>query len=112
MRTEIVIPFAFDTAPMEEFLKEQGLDEVKNVIKDTVKDGLRNILPKKYSYGYGSSEPSVDWKRYLDDTFRSWLDDHSQEVIDEAALLLAARVGRKKAWRDLLAEIKEDSDEG
>lgn len=34
-----------------------------------------------------------------------------QEVIDEAALLLAARAGRKKAWREVLAEVKEQMDE-
>ena len=28
MRTEIVIPFAFDTAPIERLLQEQGEDEV------------------------------------------------------------------------------------
>ena len=29
MRTEIVIPFAFDTAPIEKLLEEQGEAEVK-----------------------------------------------------------------------------------
>ena len=109
MRTEIVIPFAFDTAPMESFIQEQGLDEVKRVIRKMAEDGVREVLPKRY-IGYGTTEPSVDWKTYFDRRFNEWLNDHADEIIDEAALLLAAKAGRKKAWREVLDELKAERD--
>ena len=109
MRTEIVIPFTFDTSPMESFVQEQGLDEVKRVIREMAEDGVRGALPKRYIV-YGTTEPSVDWKNYFDAHFTQWLNDHAEEIIDEAALLLAAKAGRKKAWREVLDEIKEGKD--
>ena len=111
MRTEIVIPFTFDTAPMESFIQEQGLEEVKRVLQKIAEDGVREVLPKKY-IGYGPTAPSIDWKNYFEVHFTQWLNDHADEIIDEAALLLAAKAGRKKAWREVLADIKEDSNEG
>ena len=112
MKTEIVVPFTFDTAPMESFVQEQGLEEVKRVIKAMTEDGVRESPPTKYgAYGLNSG-PTVDWKTYFDRRFNEWLDDHAEEIIDEAALLLAAKAGRKKAWREVLAEIKEQKDAG
>lgn len=108
MRTEIVIPFAFDTAPMESFIKEQGLDEVKRVIREMTEDGVRETLPKKY-IGY-SPTSNVDWKTYFDMNFNQWLNNHAEEIIDEAALLMAMRAGRNKKWRDVLEEFKSERD--
>lgn len=102
MRTEIVIPFAFDTAPIEKLLQEQGEQEVMRIIEDIVREGIKNAMPKK-SNGY-----ACDWRKFVEYRFDRWLDQHQQEIIDEAALLMAARAGRKKAWRDVMAEIKTD----
>lgn len=112
MRTEIVIPFAFDTAPIEKLLQEQGEQEVMRIIEKLVMDGIRASMPQKVQYGYSGyelqkKEPEIDWRKFVEDHFSRWLDDHSQEIIDEAALLMAAKAGRKKAWREVLAEIKE-----
>lgn len=106
MRTEIVIPFAFDTAPIEELLQEQGEQEVMRIIEKLVMDGIKGVLPQKVQYGYGGTEHEIDWRKFLENRFTRWLDDHQQEIIDEAALLMAAKGGRKKAWREVLAEVR------
>ena len=109
MRTEIVIPFAFDTAPIEKLLQEQGEAEVKSIIEKMVKEGVWAALPKKYTYGYSNKEPEVDWKKFIEDRLHRWLDEHQQEIIDEAALLMAAKGGRNKAWREVLAEMRDEA---
>lgn len=116
MRTEITIPFAFDTAPIEEMLQRDGEKEAMRILENVVNDGIKKALPKKSKYtydGYGriaESKPEVDWKAYIDRMVNRFLDAHHDEIVDEAALLLAARASRKKPWRDVLAEIKAESE--
>ena len=114
MRTEIVIPFAFDTAPLEKLLQEQGEAEVMRVLEQLVNDGIKAALPQKQRYSYSgyqkkNEEPEIDWHKYVEDHLNRWIDTHAEEIIDEAALLMAARMGRKKTWREVLAEVKEES---
>ena len=116
MRTEIVIPFAFDTAPLEKLLQEQGEAEVMRVIEKLVLDGVKAALPQTTQSYYNGfqmqkKEPEIDWRKFMDNRFSRYLDEHHQEIIDEAALLLAAKAGRKKAWREVLAEIKEEGND-
>lgn len=108
MRTEIVIPFAFDTAPIEKLLQEQGEKEVMRILAEKVDAAvIANLPTKPDGYGYNAKQVP-DWRGFLENRFNRWLDAHQQEIIDEAALLMAARAGRKKAWRDVMAEIKTD----
>ena len=114
MRTEIVIPFAFDTAPIEELLQNQGEAEVMRIIEKLVMDGVRASMPQKVQYGYSGyqqqkKEPEIDWRKFLEDRFTRWLNDHQQEIIDEAALLMAAKGSRRKAWREVLAEMRDEA---
>ncbi len=110
MRTEIVIPFAFDTTPMEAMLQAQGKDEAMKILHQMVEDNVIKQIPRKESYyGQKLNEPEPDWRKYMDECFRNWLDDHVEEIIDEAALLLAARAGRKNKWREILREVKEEN---
>lgn len=107
MRTEVVIPFAFDTAPIEEMLQERGEKEVMRILADKVDAAvIANLPTKPDGYGYNAKQVP-DWRRLLEDRFSRWLNEHQQEIVDEAALLLATRGGRKKAWREVLAEVKE-----
>ena len=116
MRTEFVIPFAFDTTPLEKVIQNQGEQEVRRIIEDMVREGVKNVMPKKsngYAYMSGNDPKlsvEIDWRKFVEDRFTRWLDQHQQEIIDEAALLVAARAGRKKAWREVLAEVKEDGE--
>lgn len=108
MRTEITIPFAFDTAPIEAMLQEHGTEEALKVIERMVEENIIPQVPKERDfYGVRKSD-KPDWKAYMDDRFDLWLDDHKEEIIDEAALLLASRAGRKAKWRDVLRELKEE----
>lgn len=108
MRTEIVIPFAFDTAPIEKLLEERGEAEVMRILSEKVDSAVIANLPMKND-GYGYNAKKVpDWRGFLENRFYRWLDEHTQEIIDEAALLMAAKGSRKKAWREVLAEVKAD----
>lgn len=109
MRTEIVVPFAFDTTPIEAMLQEQGKDEAMKILHQMVENNVIKQIPRKETY-YGRKLNEPNWRRYMDEYFRSWLDDHVEEIIDEAALLLAARAGRKNKWREVLREVKEESE--
>ena len=114
MRTEFVIPFAFDTTPLEKVIQNQGEQEVRRIIEDMVREGVKDAMPKKsngYAYMSGNDPKlsvEIDWRKFVEDRFSRWLDEHQQEIIDEAALLMAAKGSRKKAWREVLAEVKAD----
>lgn len=109
MRTEIVIPFAFDTAPIEKLLQEQGEKEVMRILAEKVDAAVIANLPTKTDgYGYNAKRVT-DWRGFLENRFTRWLDEHQQEIIDEAALLMAAKGGRKKAWREVLAEMRDEA---
>lgn len=112
---DVTIPFSFDTTPIEKQIANIGESEVKKLIHDVTLKGIYDALPSKMSYGYYSSnaptkDNQIDWKRYLDERVDKWLDAHAQDIIDEAALLMAMRAGRKKAWREVLEELKEERD--
>lgn len=108
---DVTIPFSFDTSPIEEHIASIGEQEVGKIIEETVRKGIASVMPKRTSYGYYSKDKleEIDWRRFINDTFHEWLDANRQEIMDEAALLLAMKTSRKKAWREVLAELKEEA---
>ena len=107
MRTELVIPFAFDTAPLEARLREHGEEEVTKILHDVVRRNLISCVPVKEDY-YGNATKDPNWSRLMRDCFREWLDEHAEEIVDEAAMMLAQRGHSKRRWRDVLTEAKEE----
>lgn len=108
MITEVVIPFTFDTGPIEEMLQQQGWELVECQIKGMVAENIERNLPKKsIGYGYNASE-EPSWKLMLENQFQAFLSEHTQEIIDEAAVLLAMRGNRKRAWKDILEEYRKE----
>lgn len=107
MRTEIVVPFAFDTAPIEERLREHGEEEVERLLRQLVHEHVIEALPKKSDY-YGHKTKTPDWSGIMRNYVYDWLDDHTQEIVDEAAMLMAARAAQKKPWREVLKQLKEE----
>ena len=107
----VTIPFSFDTSPIEQKVANVGEDEVLKIVDSVVRTGIAKALPASYRYSpYGvkkNGEPDVDWAKYVGSRVDKWLEAHSQEIIDEAAVLMAMRAGRKKAWREVLAELRE-----
>lgn len=111
MRTEIVIPFAFDTAPLEGMLQEQGEQEVTRILTDMVQKNVIDAIPKETDfYGCEKKGGKPNWNKFLTNVFFEWLGQHHDEIIDEAALLLAQRASSKKRWRDVLRELKEEEE--
>ena len=111
----VTIPFSFDTSPIEAQIAKIGAEELGKAIGDIVRNGIYSAMPKKNRYySYNSNHPKsddeIDWVSVIRDWHKDWLDAHSQEVIDEAAMLLAMKVSRKKAWRETLEEFKAERD--
>lgn len=111
---DVTIPFIFDTSPIEAQVAEIGREEVAKVVDAVVKKGIADALPADYGYNpYGTDRkgnPKVNWKRYIDGFMDKWMERHAQDIIDEAAVLMAMRCGRKKAWREVLEELKAERD--
>jgi hypothetical protein len=109
MRTEVVIPFTFDTTPIEQMMQENAEQEVTRIITELVEEKVNAVLPVK-NEGFGVTRKVPDWREFLEQSFGIWLDEHQKEIIDEAALLLAAKAGRKKAWREVLKEMQDEGE--
>lgn len=105
MKTEILIPFTLDTTPIEAKMGALGEAEVAKKVSEIIEQRVAEQLPRKYD-GY-SGKSSTDWKSYLDNRLYEWLNDHAQDIIDEAAMLLATRGFRRKEWKTVLRECRE-----
>lgn len=104
---DVTIPFRFDTSPIEAQIANIGVSEVAKIVDKVVKEGIVEALP--HDYGYSSRKKSnIDWRRYINSYMDKWMERHKDEIIDEAALLMAMRGSRKKAWREVLEELKEE----
>ena len=114
MRTEFVIPFEFDSGPIERRLQESGYEEIVRGLTDECRAGLLAAMPSKSGYGYygdkAKSLSDINWRSIVSDRIDAVIREHIDEVVDEAAVLLAMRAGRKKAWRELLEEYREERD--
>lgn len=111
---DVTIPFCFDTSPIERQVAELGRDEVAKVVDAVVRQGIADALPRDYGYNtYGTDRkgnPKINWHKYVNDYMDKWMDRHAQDIIDEAALLMAMRGSRKKKWREVLDELREERD--
>lgn len=112
---DVTIPFSFDTSPIEQQIAKIGQREVANAINAIVKEGILSAMPKKSCYSYTSEKPKtfdeIEWGRVVIDRLNAFFESHSEEIIDEAALILAKRASRKKSWRETLDELKEELNE-
>jgi len=110
----VTIPFSFDTSPIEAQVAQFGEDEAKKAIREAVMDGLLSVLPGKDRGYYRNPKPNndkeIDWKAYVDERMDAWIDAHMEDIVDEAALLMAMRAGRGKKWREVLDELKAERD--
>ena len=101
---DVTIPFRFDTSPIEAQVATIGFDEVAKIIDKVVKEGIAKTLPHTHSYRGND----IDWHRYINDYMDKWMERHKEEVIDEAALLMAMRGSRKLKWREVLEEYRAE----
>ena len=115
MINEIVIPFQFNTAPIEDRLQEHGYEEIVRQIIEKAEKAMLDKLPcgrnsNNWYYDKATAKKlsDVDWKGMAYDRLDAAISEHMDEIVDEAALLLAMRGNRKKKWREVLAELKEE----
>lgn len=101
---DVTIPFRFDTSPIEAQVATIGFDEVAKIIDKVVKEGIAKALP--HSYNYRGND--IDWRSYINVYMDKWMERHKEEVIDEAALLMAMRGSRKLKWREVLEEYRAE----
>lgn len=107
----VTIPFSFDTSPIEQQIANIGEQEVLRIIREITMKGIYSVLPKKngwYRDSTPKSDDEVDWNSYIKNHLYSWIEDNSQKIVDEAALLLAMRAGRSKKWREVLEEYRAE----
>ena len=105
MRTEITIPFTFDTEPIEQMLQEVGKDDVMRKVDEIVKEGVLSAIPKEYA-GWSTSE-TPDWRTFVERRTDVFIRENANRIVDQAAVLLAMRGSRKRQWKEVLAEYKE-----
>lgn len=115
MNHEIMIPFNFDTSFIEKKLQDDGYSEVMNQLTKRAEEQMMKQLPTNGGYNRWNEKPTekkIDWHKFFSDRmnrwFEAWISEHSQEIIDEAALLMAKRGASRKAWRDVLAEYQDE----
>lgn len=108
---DVTIPFSFDTSPIEKQIANIGEQEVKSIIREVTLNGILSVMPsKRASYYQPHDDGEINWKAYVDDRMYKWLDAHRQEIVDEAALLVAMRGSRTTQWRKVLEELKAERD--
>lgn len=116
MNHEIMIPFNFDTSFIERKLQDDGYNEVINQLIEQAQDQMKSQLPTKggrYDAWAKKTLPKeIDWasmfNRRFDKWFDNWVAEHGQEIIDEAAVLMAKRASSRKAWKEVLAEYQKE----
>lgn len=110
----VTVPFSFDTSPIEEKIAKIGEDRAEEVLEKVVRECISEVMPRAYRRnGYGMKverDDEINWHAFVNDRFDAWLEKYTQTIIDEAALLIAARATRRKAWRETLAELRESGD--
>lgn len=111
---DVTIPFSFDTSPIEAQIANIGAQKVESIIREVTMNGIYSVMPSKRRNYYHANQPhndsDVDWKAYVDERMDAWVDSHREEIVDEAALLMAMRVSRSTKWREILKELKAERD--
>ena len=107
MRTEITVPFAIDTAPIEAKLQGDLEQIVRERICEAVDEAIEDRFPREINW-YGDKDGKRSFELAVNARIDAFLEAHAGEIIDEAALLLAKRASRDDRWREVLAEVKEE----
>jgi hypothetical protein len=107
MRTEVTIPFMFDTTPIEQALEQVAEEEVRRKVDKLIERHVSDAVPRAYN-GWGEDKGKPDWSALIRERIDAILERHADKIIDEAALLIAMRASSKRKWRDVLAECKEE----
>lgn len=98
MRHVVSIAFDFDDDTIRHYIEEQAVDDVRNQL---IADARRQV-PRN----------DCDWQALVERCIRDYLDEHVDEIVSTAALVLAMRTSRRKPWRECLAEATAELADG
>lgn len=87
-------------------IQRQILDSAQKQIIEDLKKGVGDAILRKESY-YSSTKTLTELGSEL---VTRWLDEHSAEVIEQAAAKVAEKVTRTKAWKEKFSEVISDGD--
>lgn len=87
-------------------IQRQILDSAQKQIVEDLKKEVGDAILRKESY-YSSTKTLTELGSEL---VTRWLNEHSAEVIEQAAAKVAEKVTRTKAWKEKFSEVISDGD--
>lgn len=97
---------ALDDSAIEKLVVEKATEQVKNDMMANITDNM----PRKRYY-----DNAVDWPKAAADMLQYWFDEHRDELLEAAAVKLADKAFRSKAWKeryDMLTKLGVDMVDG
>lgn len=88
----------------DEHIKKSIEKGAENAIAKEMAEQVRNVLIMRWC---GNDEPSI----YFDKKLTEVINEHKDEIINLAADRLAERLRRTRAVRDIVKDLKEETDE-
>ena len=105
MSTHVVnVAFDFDDDKVRQILEDSAEQKVIDEIKD---DCYKAIVKRSYGYGNYSKEEAV--QRLVTSSVDAFFEDYKEEIIKEAAKILAEKLIRSKAVREATKEVLEST---
>ena len=101
----INIPIQVDEAKMEEVIKR---DYEQRVIK-LIAEHITTALTNKSSRYYGNNRESDGMTNLINERIDLFIDVHKDEIIEIAGSRLADKLARTKAAKELVENLKADS---
>lgn len=94
----VQIGFSFD----EDKIIDSMCKSLEKKLSDEIEDGVRKKFFKNDSY-WDNSIPAL-----ASEVMKAWLNDHSDEVIQETASMLVEKLWRTKAVKDMVKAVGEE----
>ena len=105
MSTHIVnVAFDFDDDKVRSILENSAERKVIEGLKD---DCYATMVKRSYGYGNYSAEDAI--KRLVEKSVDSFFEDYKDEIIQEAAKILADKLARSKAVREATKQVLESA---
>lgn len=94
MQHIINVAFDFDDTTVKKYIEERAINDVR--------DRIWNLTQKHMPQGYR------EWDSFVREPVSDFLEKHADEVIDIAAIMVAKRVESRKAWKEALADARDE----
>lgn len=99
MRHEILLPIEVNSDMIEERLNNNAFDIVINKLDEKFTKEIEETLPKKWKY-YSNQQKEIDWRDFLEDVARKFMEEHKEEVLEAAVKEVVASIKRTKAYKE------------